>query len=527
MKKIIRLVSIQLWAVLGNMFPLGKKENKKTRIIYAGFVIFTILMSAVSFFYAYVTGMGLKTINSLELLPSLFMALTSIMVLFTTIYKVKGTIFGFKDYDMVMSLPVSNSQIVASRLILLYSINIVFVLIIMIPMMVAYGILVQPGIQFYVFSIILLFFIPLIPIIIAAFLGTALTYLSMRFRYSNIVYMVFSFLVLIAMMFFPLFLGDSKQELLEISQEINNQINNIYPLTHLYSNVVTKGDIISLIIFVAISLFTFMVFSFVVGKVFKRINSTLMTGRYNKNNGIRRTKSLKSSTPLIALYKKDFKRYFASAVYVMNTGFGVVIMVLGAIALPFIDVNALIGELNYNGAIKNIIPVFIVFCIATSCTTMASISIEGKQIWIAKNLPVSVLMIFASKILVNLTVLAPTLLASLLICYTMQLSFIDSLLIVLLAASFSIFVSLYGLVINLNFPNLSWTNETVIVKQSMASMISVFTGIGMAIIQYFLIMVIGKIVTGLLVFIGILFILSLLLCKRLASTGKRQFEKLL
>ena len=154
-------------------------------------------------FYAYVAK-HLKTINSLELLPSLFMVL-SIMVLFTTIYKVKGTIFGFKDYDMVMSLPVSNSQIVASRLILLYSINIVFVLIIMIPMMVAYGILVQPGIQFYVFSIILLFFIPLIPIIIAAFLGTALTYLSMRFRYSNIVYMVFSFLVLIAMMFFLCF----------------------------------------------------------------------------------------------------------------------------------------------------------------------------------------------------------------------------------------------------------------------------------------------------------------------------------
>ena len=144
MKKIIRLVSIQLWAVLGNMFPLGKKENKKTRIIYAGFVIFTILMSAVSFFYAYVTGMGLKTINSLVLLQSLFMALTSIMVLFTTIYKVKGTIFGFKDYDMVMSLPVSNSQIVASMLILLISINIVIVFIIMIPMMVAYGILIKP-----------------------------------------------------------------------------------------------------------------------------------------------------------------------------------------------------------------------------------------------------------------------------------------------------------------------------------------------------------------------------------------------
>lgn len=525
MKKTIRLVSVQLWAMLGSMFALGEHKKKKNNVLYWGFAIFIVLMSALSFFYAYITGMGLRQFNSLDLLPSLFMAMTSIIILFTTIYKVKGTLFGFKDYDMVMSLPVSNSQIVASRLILLYTLNIVFVLIIMIPMIIAYGILAQPGIQFYIYNILNLFFIPLIPIIIAAFLGTILTYLSMRFRYSNIVYIAFSFILLIALIVFPYLLGDSEQALVEISQEINNQVNSIYPLSKYYTKAVIKGDFLSLILFVLVSLLAFIVFSLVVGKIFKRINSVIMTGRYRSKSSIK-LKSVKSSTPLKALYKKSLKRYFASAVYVMNTGFGVVIMVLAALALPFTDISSLLEGMDIMGNINAIIPMFITFCIATSCTTMASISIEGKHIWIEKNLPVSELMIFASKVLVNLTVLAPALLASVVICFTVGLPLIDSLLIIISAASFSIFISLYGLVINLSFPNLSWTNEVTIVKQSTASMISVFTGIGIVVIYYILIMVTENFLGSILIFIVILSVLNLGLYRRLLKSGIKQFNNL-
>lgn len=523
MKKVIQLVSVQLWAILGSMFAIGEKKKKKTRALYVGFTLFVIIMSAVSFFYAYLAGRGLIPFGGIDLLPSLFMSLTSIIVLFTTIYKVKGTLFGFKDYDMVMSLPVSNSQIVASRLILLYTINIIFVLIIMVPMMIAYGILMGPEIQFYILSILLLFFIPLIPIIIASLLGTILTYITMRFKYSNFVYIAFSFLLLILMMFFPLFLGDSEQVLVEMSQMINNQINNIYPLSRLYFQAVTKGNIASLLIFITISILAFMVFSLLVGLVFKQINSIIMTGRYKAKY---KPRSLKSSSPLKALYIKDLKRYFASSIYVMNSGFGVVIMVLGAIALPFIDINSLSSEIDISGAIQDMIPIFMTFCVSMSCTTMASISIEGKSIWIAKSLPISILEIFASKILVNLTIVFPALLASIFICFTMHIPFIESLLVVLSLASFSLFVSLYGLVINLSFPNLSWTSETVIVKQSTASMISIFTGMAMAVIQYLLVMYLGNVINGSLLFIVLLWVLNFLLYKRLSNAGKRQFTKL-
>ena len=523
MKKVIRLVSVQLWAMLGSMFAIGEQKKKKTDALYVGFAVFLILMSVLSFIYAYGTGMGLKQFGSIELLPSLFMSLTSVIVLFTSIYKVKGTIFGFKDYDMVMSLPVSHSQIVASRLILLYAINIVFVLIIMVPMMMAYGILMEPGIQFYIFSLLMLFLLPLIPIIIASFLGTILTYLSMRFRYSNIVYMIFSFLLLIGMIIFPYFMGDSEQALMEMSQMINRQINNIYPLSQLYFEAVTKGNMVSLLIFVLVSLLAFMVFSMVVGKVFKRINSVIMTGRFKANYKL---KGLKSSSPLKALYIKDLKRYFASPIYVMNTGFGVVMLVIGAIALPFIDISKISGEFDITGTIKDLIPIIITFCIATSSTTMASISIEGKHIWIAKNLPITGLQIFASKILVNATIIAPALLASVFICFIMEMSIIESLIVLLSALSFSLFVALYGLVINLSFPNLSWSNETVIVKQSTASMISVFTGIGMAGVQFLLMMGLGNAISGILIFIALLWILNFALYKRLSNSGGRQFEKL-
>lgn len=523
MKKLMRLVNVQLWAMLRSMLAIGELKKKKSGALYTGFVIFLVLMSGISFFYSYTMGMGLKQFGSIDLLPSLFMALTSVIVLFTSIYKVKGTLFGFKDYDMIMSLPVSYSQIVASRLILLYSINILFVLIIMIPMMIAYGILAGAGITFYVYGILMLPFIPLIPIIIASLLGTVLTYLSMRFRHSNIVYMIFSFLLLIGIMIFPMFYGESEQALMELSQGLNRQINNIYPLSQIYYKALLKGNIVSLATFVGLSLLAFMVFSLLVGKVFKRINSTLMSGVHR--SGYKR-KEVKTSSPLKALYVKDLKRYFASPVYVMNTGFGVVMIVLGAIALPFIDIKSLLGDMNVIGGIKDIVPIFIAFCISTSCTSMTSISIEGKHLWIAKSLPVTVLQIFKSKILVNATVHAPALAASILICFTVKMSLLETLIVFITSVSFSLFVALYGLFINLSFPNLSWTNETVIVKQSAASMITIFTGMGLTAVLYFLTMVLFNVIGGMLIFIALMGVAALILYKRLAGAGIRQFDKL-
>lgn len=522
MKKVIRLVSVQLWAMLGSMFTLGYGK-KKSRALYASFALIIIVLSGVSFLYSYLMGMGLRMYDSIQVMPTIFMAITSIMVLITTIYKVKGTVFGFKDYDLLMSLPVKSSQIVASRLILLYSINLVFVLIIMIPMMVAYGILANPGGKFYISSILTLFFIPLIPIVLASFLGTLITYMSMRFRYSNIIYIVFSFLFVLAMMIGSFFVQDSPEEMVEISQMVSDQINSKYPLAKIYSRAVTETDWLSMVIFVGASVLVFMVYSLGVGKVFKRINTSLMTGRYKANYKLR---ELKKSSPIKALYIKEVKRYLASPVYVLNTGFGIVILVLASIALPFMDLKSVAAEMEMTGTIEDMISLFVSFCIATSCTTMASISIEGKNLWISKSLPIPVKTIFTCKILFNFTIHIPSFFASILICLSLQIPFIKGFLIVLTALTFSVFVSLYGLLINLNFPNLTWTNETQVVKQSTASMISIFSTFALVGIQFLLQIVLGNFLIGSLLFICLVWICNLALYKILMTMGIRKFERL-
>ncbi|NLL73187.1 MAG: hypothetical protein GX237_06630 [Clostridiales bacterium] len=523
MKKVMPLVRVQLWAMIAGFFAIGEQRKKKTKALFVGFAFFFLMMSGTSFFYAYGLGTLLNTFNIINALPSLFMALSSVMVLFTTVFKVKGTIFGFKDYDMVMSLPVKNSEVVASRLILLYSINLVFVLIVMLPMTVAYGIIANPNWVFYLYSIISIFLIPLLPIIIASILGTVITYVAMGFRYSNAIYMVLSFILFFALMIIPFFMQGSEEAFAKIHQVISNQINNLYPLAALYSRAVNDYDLASMIIFAIISIVAFMVFSLVVGKSFVRINTLIMTGSHRSNYKLG---ELKTSSPMKSLFKKELKRYFASNVYVMNTVFGMLILVIMVIALPFIDTNTIVEGIDVAGAVEDIIPVIITFCISTSCTTMASISIEGQNLWITKSLPVSVKNIFLSKILVNLFILSPGLISTIAIGIILKINFVQSLITILTVIVFSLFVAQYGLVINLTFPNLKWSSETIIVKQSTSSMISIFSGMALVGVQVALLVAMGSSLIANLIFIGILLILNLLLYKRLTGRAIRQFEKL-
>ena len=64
--------------------------------------------------------------------------------------------------------------------------------------------------------------------------------------------------------------------------------------------------------------------------------------------------------------------------------------------------------------IKNIVtlygPIILGLFCSLSSTTHSAISLEGKNYWIMKTLPVSPYLIFASKIMVNLTILLPTIL---------------------------------------------------------------------------------------------------------------------
>ncbi|NLP34047.1 MAG: hypothetical protein GX359_02510 [Clostridiales bacterium] len=535
MSKVFRLVSIQIGAVLTDMLSIGNSRNKKSKATgYGGLALFIVLMSGVSLMYCSMIASGLKMFNSLELLPVLVMAATSLVSLVTTIFKVKGTIFGFRDYDMVMSLPVSTAGMVASRVILLYAVNMVFTAIIMIPAMLVYGAVAKPGVIYVLISIITLFFIPLVPIVLASVLGTIVAYAASRFRYTNLFHILFSIVMFLGYLFLSMNMGDAGQEFADMSRALTEQVNSTYPLAPLYSKAVIHYDIVAMLMFIGISLLAFLLYTLVIGKCFKWLNSKMLTGST-------RTKfkmgELKARSPFFAVYWKEMKRFFSTPIYVLNTGFGVILLTLGALALLFVTspladllnlhfkIEEILSMPQFSGMLGSFGPLFVSFFIMMSSTTMASISLEGKNLWILKSLPVSTKTIFHAKIAVNLAILSPILLDIVIIGFVLNYDLIQGLIIILTTIVCSIFVSVYGLLVNLKFPNFDWTTETTVVKQSAAALVCVLTGMGIVGLQYLLIYLIPNTSLAYFIYIGLMAIVDCILYHKLMVYGTSRFRE--
>ena len=520
MKKIVRLLRVQLWAVLGDVLSIGNNTKKKPKLIYIGVLFFTLLMSAVSFFYCMMLGSGLKMFDSLEILPSMMLAVSCVIILMTTIFKVKGTIFGFRDYDMVMSLPVSTGAIVACRLIILYSFNFLFVFIVNVPMAIAYGILAEPRVTFYVMFLILLLFIPLLPIVIASVVGTVIAYLASKFRRTNFLNIIFSMSILLVVMGLSFTVRGNGQELVNLGKTITEEVNSLYPLASMYQKAVVSYDFIAFLQYIGISLFSFVVYTLVVKRIFKRMNTLMMTGGYRVNY---RMGELKTASPLMALYKKELKRYFSSSLYVLNTGFGIVILTFAAVASIFVDLDIIFGDPQVIGLFSNNIPLLITFCVVMTYTAASSLSLEGKSLWILKSLPVDPKTIYLAKIGVNLTIIAPAFLDVILLGVVLKLSFLQIVITLLVTLACGFFTSFLGLLVNIWLPNFNWSSEVIIIKQSAASMVSVFTAIGFAGLQFLFLLLFPTFVWGNLFFFLFAAVLDIILYITIMTYGRKRF----
>lgn len=306
MINIWRLTKIQLISSFGlnkALHTRDVKERQKMLWLTIGILIGIVMMAVVSFGYSYMIAETLEQIGRPELLLAIMMAVTCLIGFFTTIYKASGVLFGSKDYDLVMSLPIKTSHIVASRVAQLYVLNLFFSLMVMVPAGIVYAIKVNPGVLYYLYFLMTLLFIPLVPIIAATIIGALISWVSSRFKGSRIITLILTFVVIIAIIVGSGQInGNNPQLLADMSAQIADQIYNLYPLTLMYVNAVCSFQFDSLVLFIGFSLISFMLFTIVLGSKYKAIHTGLTTS-FSKNKY--QMKSLAVSSPLYTLYKKS------------------------------------------------------------------------------------------------------------------------------------------------------------------------------------------------------------------------------
>lgn len=483
--QIIKLLKIQLLQYMDINEALHSRDQKKKNSLYLllGIYLFLGVMLA-----SYMGGgaVGLCLLGMERIVPAYVLSITSIVILLFTVLKAGSMLFQTKNYEMLISLPVSPVAIVVSRFLSMYIGNLVLAVLAMLPAGIIYGIYTGAGIIFYILFSASILLVPLVPLTAASVVGAAVTAAAARMKHKNALTIVTSMVLvtgIIAFSFYPAFhTGEiTREQITDLTTLAGRQINSMYPLAGLYTDAIVEGSFAAFAAFTVVSIGIFAVFAWVVQWKYASICASLIT--YNAKNNYVLGKQYRKS-PIKAMYGKEIKRYFSSSLYVLNTAVGYVMMLLLALGLFIGGMDKLRTAMEMEAVGEEIIVKMLPFALAVmgmmGTTTLSAVSLEGRQWWIPKSLPVSTKVILDSKILVNLTLAVPScLIAAVLCAAALGRGGLEAVWLFAVPLMYCVFSAVLGLAINIKFPKFRWNNEAEAVKQGTAlfiGMLSEFIG---------------------------------------------------
>lgn len=448
---------------------LSRNFKKKGDIFKIAILLF---MGILIIYFSYYLSHLLSKAGLAETLPSIGITITSLFILLFTILKTNGILFAYKEYDTLMSLPIKTSAIISSRFLTMYALNMILSILVMFPIGVAYVQWCNPNIIFYLEWLVGIVTIPLIPTCFASLVGILIILGSSKFKNSNAMTTIFFIPAIIAILGIPVLsekLGGfsiNPADIKSISELLLHSIDNIYLPSSLFYAGIVKQNIFKMALFIISSFVLSYIFIKVISIYYKKLNTSLTT-HYTKT--IYKLADIHPSNKLIALYKKEIRRFFSSPMYCLNMGIGTVLVAVIAIGCFFVHektMNILLQPFGANGNAIKTFPFAIGTLISITCTTCVSLSLEGKNLWIIKSLPLSDADVYKSKILFNLTLQIPSVLLAA-ICWNIHFTMpmISRILVLITPLAFALFSTVFGMFMNIKMPNYDWTSEVTLIKR--------------------------------------------------------------
>lgn len=488
MKKIFSLLRAAMSQDMSLFKIKSKQKSKLSKILFPIMLAFLLMFSIGS--NIIMIAEGLSKVGLTFIIITLFIMLTSILTIIEGIYKSQGILFEAKDNDLLFSLPIKKSHIFFTRVFKLLTFQFIYNAVFMIPAIVVYAIYEKTNVYFYILSLVMLIILPIIPTIIGCIFGYIVKAISSRFKSRNIVQIVTTMLLLLGIFYISANMQNFIENLVQNATSINDMITKIYYPAGLYINLIQRFNIIEFVLLIATSIIPGILFIYIASIFYFKIISRLKGSRAvkpKKDSKIDEN-NVKVRTPLIALIRKELKRFFTSPVFIINAGFALVLLAVFTVALS-INARGIIesfiaqDELGIDVELAlNFVPkiylAVLAFTSCLTCITCSMISLEGKAFNILKSLPVGASKILLAKLLTSCIISMPVIFVCDIAFFVIfKPAIIDILQIILATAIIPIFVGLLGLLANLKYPKMNAASDTEVVKQSMSSFISVFSGI--------------------------------------------------
>ena len=467
---------------------LGKERSSKSSLI-----VLAILLPLVFLIYLYMllsffrltasvtSAMGMRWLHY-----ALASGVAILLAVFGSVFSTQSQLFDAQDNELLLSMPIKPVYILASRLLLVYLLNLVFSVLVMLPCGIAaieaFG-CTALGVAGYVLLVLLL---PLLSTAICCLLGWLLSLLTAKINNKAIMSTILTvvFLVVFYIVYFR-FINLAFDEDGNAVEKLAAMMANLEPvfstwLAPLYwiGKLFADGSLLCGLGVLAVTVLPFALALCLLSRSFFKIVAT----KSGAKKRIYQTKEMKVSSLRRALVKRELKHFVSSATYMTNCGLGLLfLLALGVFLLIKQDMVAvlsatLLPALGLPQGSEVVIAVAaMVFLGFVNNMTAPSVSLEGKSRWIAQSIPADLSNVLFAKVDMQLLLTAPVILfASVAAAIAFRMTGLSLLLVLVLPQIVNLLAALAGLWLNLLMPKYDWPNENVPIKQSAPVAIMIF-----------------------------------------------------
>ena len=460
-----------------------------------------------------------------------FGLLSVLLGVFGSVFNTHSVLYLAKDNDLLLSMPIPVRVIIISRLLSVYLMGLMYSMFVVLPAVIVYWVKTPFDIRTVIGGVALLLVISILVLLLSCMLGWVVARISLKLKHKSFVTVLLS-LVFLGVYYFFYFRAQAMLRTLAMNAVYyGDKIKGAAYGLYLFGDI-GAGNLTAALLFTLCAVAALAAVWFVLSRSFYKIATATGKTAVAKY----KEKDFKELSPFAALVRREFARFVSSPTYMLNCGMGTILLPAAGVAL-LLKGKDLLGLLTpFLGERADAL--WVLFCAAVcmvaSMNDIAApaVSMEGKNLWFVKSLPVSSWQALRAKLVPQLAVTLPPL-AVCLACGAAALyrsgSVLPMVFSVLTAFAYALCGALFNLFIGVSKPILSWTTEVIPIKQSMSVTVALFSGWGYALLLGGGYMLIGYKI-GAVPYLGAFLLLTaaacVLLWRWLKTRGTAAFEAL-
>ena len=394
-----------------NRKVINSFKNTKLLIAYIAIRILITVLITVFCFFGLSFFDNIMALNVDKNLLLFIIGLTQIISIITIMFSLTNELYLSNDNNILFSLPVKNNEILISKLIMFYLREFNKNLYFTIPLLFAFGAFLGFTIGFFMNALLLLFLLPLIPILIGAVLSVAYSLIKKLFKMYPYIKSAVIIGVVVAVWFFIAHIMEMLPvplRLLEIYHSfmvwVNGLISQFDTYLTFYNNVINvlfdgRTILDYAIILAIIIVFTALIYFISMPFYFKIVCSLNETTKVKKAKKIIKNKQ-----------KGIFRSFVAKELHgMLRDTDKFTEYLISIISFPFLIfvMNKIFSAINTNNLGDTLIigfNIIIGLMLLVSANTISAVAIsdEGKEFSLLKTVPNKTHYVIWAKILINI-----------------------------------------------------------------------------------------------------------------------------